>query len=166
MSIPTSFDLKEQSQDEPIDGKTEKVDGGIDNQGATRFEISENVICALAYTFFVIPLLLLPNSSKAKFHANQGLWLVIISFILMANIIYFVNTYPFMDFEEKSFLDFIKVNLSFFNLIWGYFVLCIFLIALLFSVTVFTYWILGIYYALKGEMKWLPGFSKLPRLVK
>lgn len=37
--------------------------------------------CELAYfgTLFWIPLLLCPNSRNAKYHANQGLWLLILS---------------------------------------------------------------------------------------
>lgn len=37
--------------------------------------------CELAYsgTLFWVPLLLCPNSNSAKYHANQGLWLLILS---------------------------------------------------------------------------------------
>lgn len=39
---------------------------------------NEKIMCALAYILFFVPLIAIPNSSKGKFHANQGLNLLIV----------------------------------------------------------------------------------------
>jgi len=39
------------------------------------------VVAAFAYLIFFIPLLAAPDSKFAKFHANQGFWLLIINLI-------------------------------------------------------------------------------------
>jgi len=42
-------------------------------------DIEKNkVIAALAYLIFFLPLLAAPDSKFGKFHANQGLWLLIV----------------------------------------------------------------------------------------
>ncbi len=44
-------------------------------------DIEKNkVIAALAYLIFFLPLLAAPDSKFGKFHANQGLWVLIIGF--------------------------------------------------------------------------------------
>lgn len=47
-------------------------------------ESSKNIICAAAYFgfFFFLPLVLLPNSSEGKFHANQGLVLFLCNILI------------------------------------------------------------------------------------
>lgn len=44
-------------------------------------EQNEKIICVLAYILFFVPLLAIPNSKKGKFHANQGLNLLIVSVV-------------------------------------------------------------------------------------
>lgn len=38
---------------------------------------NENIWCGLAYLIFFLPLILIPNSKAGKYHANQGLILLI-----------------------------------------------------------------------------------------
>lgn len=47
-------------------------------------EQTQNLICAAAYFgfFFFLPLVLMPNVPKAKFHANQGLVLLIFNIVI------------------------------------------------------------------------------------
>lgn len=47
-------------------------------------EKNQRVICAASYFgfFFFLPLLLLPNSQYAKFHANQGLVLFVVNIVV------------------------------------------------------------------------------------
>ena len=55
----------------------------LDEQGFSPEDIEKNkVISLLAYIIFFIPLLAAPNSKFAKYHANQGLVLLILAIII------------------------------------------------------------------------------------
>lgn len=43
---------------------------------------NERIICMLAYLVFFLPLIIIPNSESGKFHANQGLLILILSIAL------------------------------------------------------------------------------------
>lgn len=47
-------------------------------------DIEKKVVAAFAYLIFFIPLLAAPDSKFAKFHANQGFWLLIINLVGIA----------------------------------------------------------------------------------
>jgi len=61
--------------------QTQLSNSGFDPQDAQQHK----VVAALGYIIFLIPLLLAKDSRFAKFHANQGLLLLIVS--LVANIV-------------------------------------------------------------------------------
>lgn len=48
-------------------------------------EENENIWCGLAYLIFFLPLILIPNSKAGKYHANQGLILLILA--ILGNIV-------------------------------------------------------------------------------
>lgn len=43
---------------------------------------NEKLMCILAYLIFFLPLIVIPNSENGKFHANQGLLVLILSVAL------------------------------------------------------------------------------------
>jgi uncharacterized membrane protein len=53
------------------------------------------VIAALAYLIFFLPLLAAPDSKFGKFHANQGLWVLLASIAgsIVLSVIPFVNLF-------------------------------------------------------------------------
>lgn len=55
-----------------------------EKSASNQSEQTQNLICAAAYFgfFFFLPLVTLPNSPKAKFHANQGLVLFIFNVVV------------------------------------------------------------------------------------
>lgn len=53
------------------DNKEEKVKKTINSH-------DQKIVCALAYLVFFLPLLVIPDSKKGKFHANQGLNLLLV----------------------------------------------------------------------------------------
>jgi len=43
---------------------------------------NEKIMCMLAYLIFFLPLIVIPNSDSGKFHANQGLLILLLSIAL------------------------------------------------------------------------------------
>lgn len=43
---------------------------------------NEKIMCILAYLIFFLPLIVIPNSEDGKFHANQGLLVLLLSIAL------------------------------------------------------------------------------------
>jgi len=100
-------------------------------------DVEKNKVMAiLAYILFFVPLLAAKDSPFAKYHANQGTWLVIIG--IVGNVI-------------AGLLTVVVIGaclLPIINLAW------------------IVYAVLGIVNAANGKMAALPGFASLPVLVK
>ena len=98
-----------------------------------------NIICAVGYLLFFIPLIAKPNSEFGKYHANQGL-LLLITFFVVSIALHFackgLNIIPFIGWLAASILEF-AVNIS--------------MIALFF---------VGFFNALSGKAKQLPFIGK------
>ncbi|MDR1833739.1 MAG: hypothetical protein LBQ92_03695 [Propionibacteriaceae bacterium] len=95
----------------------------------------------LAYIIFLIPLLAAPKDSRfAKYHTNQGLWLVIVS-VGGAIVWSILGLIPFLG-----------------AIAW--------IIALLWWIPILIFAILGIVNAANGKEVPLPLFDKLPVIIK
>lgn len=58
---------------------------------------TEMWMCAIAYILFFIPLIVIPNSQAGKFHANQGLTLLILT-IAISVVGSIIGLIPFLGF--------------------------------------------------------------------
>ena len=100
-------------------------------------DVEKNKVMAIfAYIIFFLPLLAAKDSPFARFHANQGTWLVIIG--VVGNVI-------------STLLTAVVIGACLWpivNLAW------------------LVYAILGIVNASQGKMQVLPGFGTLPTLFK
>lgn len=100
-------------------------------------DVEKNKVMAiLAYILFFVPILAAKDSPFARFHANQGTWLVIMGVI--GNVIGFILTAVVIG----------ACLVPIVNLAW------------------LVYAVLGIVNAAQGKMAVLPGFGSLPTLVK
>lgn len=98
-----------------------------------KIKLEERHIAALAYLFFAIPLVFTPKTKFTIYHANQSLWLLILSFV------------------GFSFLSLLSL-----------FSFCTLPILLLIIIFV----LLGVVNALNNKMIPLPGFERLPTILK
>lgn len=99
-----------------------------------KIKLEERHIAALAYLFFAIPLVFTPKTKFTIYHANQSLWLLILSFV------------AFNFFSLLSLFSFCTLPI----------LLLIIIIFVLF----------GVVNALNNKMIPLPGFERLPTILK
>lgn len=100
-------------------------------------DIEENkIVAAIAYVLFFVPIIAAKDSAFARYHANQGLWLLIFS--LLGNLIGFVLMFLLVGICLLPLVNFVWV----------------------------VYVVIGMINATNGKMIPLPGFEKLPMLIK
>lgn len=66
---------------EQIEEKVEKIEEKTEKNNSSKTLDNDNIFYAFAYILFFLPLLAIPGSKQGRFHANQGLSLLIFTVV-------------------------------------------------------------------------------------
>lgn len=99
---------------EQIEEKVEKIEEKTEKENFSKSLDNDNIFYAFAYILFFLPLLAIPESKQGRFHANQGLSLLIFAVVGYVALV-FLPIFGWLFIPAFRLFIFISIVIGFLN---------------------------------------------------